>query len=278
MIIMKKNHKNICKNALCSAAILSIAGCGNNDKKEWENSYGTQGKINLNAVKAAFQKHPDLPGFEKRLNEIFEGDNLIIVDAKRVPDGFSMSGFEDLDKDKKVIAGKDDLLFTLTVAKGTCTLKGEGGNSYYNESWRYDVNQARSHYNSRRHSTIPYFFMWYSMRSWRGSYYTPHSRYDSMSSSRRSYRATSGFKSQVSANSGFEKKMQSTHTSNYSAAKPTPTRSNYVLKTKSSPTFASTLSKSKSSSGWGKRSASSSRSRSSFGSSGGFRSSSGGAV
>ncbi len=96
---MNDKYKTICTRALYGAAILGLTSCGDSDKKKWEKSYGTQGKINLIAVKTAFKKHPDLPGFEKRINEIFEGDNLIIVDAKRVDGGFSMAGFEDLDKD-----------------------------------------------------------------------------------------------------------------------------------------------------------------------------------
>ena len=129
----KRIRTRPCLLAVGATTASLIAGCGGNDQGKWAAAPGTQGHINLDAVKEAFQKNPRYDDFEKRVNEIFEGDRLVIFEAKSVSGGFNYTAKEDLDGDKKM-SPADDTLFTLLVANGTATLKGAGVNSYYSQS------------------------------------------------------------------------------------------------------------------------------------------------
>lgn len=151
--------------------------------------------------------------FEKRVNEIFEGDGLVIFKADKVQGGFQYLAYEDLNKDK-LISSADDRLFTITVANGTATLKGAGVNSYYSESWPYEPKEeeiaaAKEEENGgstgtthRRHGSS--FFMWYALGRWSGGYHTPASSYSAMSAHRASYRGSSAYASQVKTNSAYQ--------------------------------------------------------------------------
>ncbi len=271
----KKEHAKLIAG-IASASML--IGCGNRDVKRWKQAPGTRGLINLNAVKTAFQKNQHIPAFEKRVNEIFEGDNLVVFKSEKHGNGFKLAGYEDLNKDKKVDS-KDDLLFTLTVVDGRCTLQGHGANSYYKETWSYGQRDRRyphRSYSYYHHS--PYFFYWYGPRStWGGSYYTPVGRYDDIASHRSSYRSKPAYRKQVKTNQSFERSMRSKHGSKFTNATKSvsSTRKNYVKRTSSKRSFSKNLSKNRSRSGWGVRTRSSSRSSSSR-SRGGWGRSSGG--
>jgi hypothetical protein len=263
-----------------------IPGCGESDQDKWANAPSTQGQLNLDAVKQAFQKNPRYDDFEQRVNEIFEGDRLVIFQSERVSGGFSYTAKEDLDADKK-ISPADDTLFTLLVANGTATLKGAGVNSYYSQSWPYapakDVNQKTKNQTTaahhRRHGT--YFYHWYGYLGyrWLGGYYTPAPRYNAMSRHRNAYRATPAFQSQVVANTAFTSRMASRYGAGFRKS-PTTARKTYISKNRG---LASTrTSSSTARSGAGAKSRSTSRSSSSRSSAsrsrggfGGFRGSSG---
>ncbi len=190
------------------ATASAVAGCGGNP------SAGEMGHINMDAVKEAFEKNPSVEDFEKRVNEIFEGDGLVIFNANKVEGGFQYGAYEDLDKDKQ-ITSSDDRLFTITVANGTATLKGAGVNSYYSESWPYEPkeeeiaaakkeeeNGGSTGTTHRRHGSS--FFMWYALGRWSGGYHTPASSYSAMSANRASYRGSSAYASQVKTNSAYQ--------------------------------------------------------------------------
>lgn len=261
-----------------------VTGC-NKDGKKWANSPGTNGFINLDAVKEAFIKNPEAGGFEGKVNEIFEGDNLIIFASTKGNSGFVYKAFEDLNKDKAVDSG-DEVLFTLTVANGRATLQGNGANKYYKETWKYTPpkeGEKETQQTRHRYHRGPYFYHWYYGRSWR-SYHTPAPSYNNTASLRGNYRQTDSFKGQVQNNINYENRMSKKYGSNFTkSVNDTSTiRKNYISRTKSSSGFKSSL-KSTSSSGWSvrpkstKSSFSSSKisSRSSGGSRGGFRGSSG---
>lgn len=272
-----KRSRNRERMVACVASVSLLCGCGG-AKKKWKNAPGTKGSINLDAVKEAFKKRPNVAEFEKRVNEIFEGDNLIVLKSTKQGTGFRLDAKEDLDRDKEFSNG-DELIFTLTVRDGKATLKGAGVNSYYAESWRYDDKMEERRYSSyhRSHYYGPYFYHWYGHRAWGGSYYTPRPNYDSMSRHRDSFRGTPAFKDQVKQNSQHETKMASKHGTKFAQATTATSqrRTNYVKKTMSSSDFNKSVGSKSSSAGWAVRSTTGTKS--SFGrTSGGFgRSSSG---
>ncbi len=286
---MKKRIRNSLLVTSAATATL-FAGCGESDQEKWANSPGTRGHINLDAVKEAFQKHARYDDFEKRVNEIFEGDQLVVFKAEPVPGGFKYTAMEDLDADKK-IGPADDTLFTLLVAKGTATLTGAGVNRYYSQTWPYNAakeakkageTQATAPHHHRHGSS---FLFWYGMGRlrWGGGYYTPAPRYNAMSQHRDQYRTTSAFQSQVKSNATHENRMAARYGTGFRKT-PSGARKTHVSKSRTSQSFDS----SKSKSGWAVRSKSGVKSKASTSSSssrssasrggrgfGGFRGSSG---
>ena len=248
---------------LAAAALLT--GCGQSDKEKWEESPGTNGSINLRAVKKAFQKYPSVENFEQRINEIFEGDNLIMLKVKTAnsKNMFEVFAYEDLNENKS-IDEKDDVIFVLKVQNGIATLEGKGVNAYYKDSWAYNAESHRQHY--RRNRGLGFFF-WYTAGRY-SNYYTPRNRYDDISKKRSAFRNSSAFASQVNSNCDFEQKAAKKYGSSFtkSARNTSFSRKSYIATGFSSSTASRK-------SGWSTRktfskSRSSSRFRSFRGSSG----------
>lgn len=268
------NQKEILKLiAMGGLSATLMTGCGKDDyRSHWKKSNGTQGLINMRAVKDAFNKRKEAKEFEKRLNEIFEGDNLVLIKSDKVEGGFKLEAFEDLDNNKEIDSNKDDLLFVLTVKNGLCTLKGMGKNSYFEESWPYNERSEKRHYSN--HGSHSHFYYWYYTRRW-GGYYTPASSYNSLYAWRNSYRGSSRFRTQISRNNSFASDMQTSHGSKYTNTKESSVRQSHINSSYNSAGFNDKLAAAKSKSSWGRSYTSS---RSSFGSSSGFRGSSGASI
>jgi len=282
------NNKGVILAGIASASLLTGCG-GNKDVNRWATAPGTKGYINLEAVKKAFTKTQDVKEFEKRVNEIFEGDNLVVFDIRQQTGGFVLSAREDLNNNKQYDS-KDDLLFTLSASRGRATLKGAGVNSYYNETWSYNRD---SYYSSGRrhhyHRHTPYFFYWGSPGWTHRHYYSTSTYGRSIYSHRSSYRSSPAFATQVKSNVQSENTMSKKYGDKFrkSINKPSTTRKSYIGKAVKSSSFKKNLASKKANSGWGTRAKSSTKSsfsksstspvrvssRSSFG--GGFRGSSG---
>lgn len=244
--------------------ISMLSQCSNSrqDKSlsNWENSQGTQGFINLNDVRDAFRSTQKMADFESRVNEIFEGDNMVVFEAKEIRGGFKLMAREDLDGSKSTTA-KDDLLFTLSVEGRTAQLKGAGVNKYYKESWIYEppagsqqqVQQV--HHRSSSIASSPFFWWWVLSPGW-GGYYTPIGRYDSMYSHRNSYRSSSSYRSQMTRNGKFGTSMSQKHGSSFRSAvnSPSSNRKSYIRTQPKSAGFKEKLAASKKTTGTSKKS------------------------
>lgn len=203
---------------------------------------GAEGLINLNDVRDAFRATQEMAVFEKRVNEIYEGAQMVVFEAKDLGDGFQLSAREDLDGTKSTTS-EDDLLFTLSVKGREATLKGSGVNSYYKETWLYEppadaaVRVQEVHHRSSITSS-PFFWWWLMSPGW-GGYYTPMSRYDNMYAHRRTYRSTSGYRDQVSRNSGYAGTMNSRYGSSFRNAQSSMSgqRKSYVQKMPSTSSY-----------------------------------------
>ena len=61
-----------------------IAACGGGPSYEdWAATDGAAGRINLDDVQAAFKDSESATEFERRVNEIYEGDGLVLIRAKQ---------------------------------------------------------------------------------------------------------------------------------------------------------------------------------------------------
>jgi len=215
------------------AGATAYSGCSRS-ARQYAETRGMNGFINMDAVKEAFQKYPQVNEFEKRVNEIFEGDNLIIFESSSTNYGFIYNAYEDLDKSKKVDE-KDDKIFALKVEWDTVTLQGFGVNNYFNETWPYtppkeEKEKDYTHHDRYRHR--PTFFYWYFGRGWRG-YYTPRDRYAGITAHRNKYRQSGDYSRQIKSNGKFEDNMSKQYGANFrkSANRVSNTRSTHLKAT-----------------------------------------------
>lgn len=249
--------------ALATAALLAgpvAAACSSGPTyDQWAATDGAAGRINLDEVQAAFKKSESATDFEKRVNEIYEGDGIILIRAKQDGDALTLEGWEDLNK-SKAIDDQDDLLFEIVKNDDRHELRGHGANGYY-----------RSGFGA---GDFLFTYMLISALSPRGYYYsTPSNRYNTINRNRSNYRSSSTYRSQVSKNSNYFSRQKSFSGSNYTnaARNTSASRNSYLSSQKTSGAFKSSGTGVRSS--WG---ASSASSRSSV-RSGGFRGGGGGA-
>lgn len=249
---METKDKIIAGGALTLLGISMLGGCPKSDKKQdkaladWENSHGTQGFINLNAVRDAFRSNQSMPDFEKRVNEIFEGDNMIVFEAKEIKDGFVIEASEDLDGNKRTTSG-DELLFTLQVKGRLATLQGKGVNKYYKETWLYELPPEAQqtevvHHHRSSMASSPFFWWWVMSPGWNG-YYTPRGRYMDLRTHRTAYRGSEDYVGQTMQNGSFGKRMENKYGSSYRNAvnQPSSKRTSYIKKHTSNSAFKDRL-------------------------------------
>jgi hypothetical protein len=234
---------------------------------KWANAPGTSGFINLDEVQKAAIEKPKTEDFEKRVNEIFEGDNLILLDIQGRQTGFVITGVEDLNKNGQPdvssmsandpnsymsgAAAKDEVVFQLTV-KGrppnNATLVGGGVNRDFRSTFNYpmpvyDRAAAGTYY--KRYGYYPYPYYYFGFYGPRYRYYTPYSRYNSLTVYRRGYRTGPLYRTQVGRNATYMRGYGSRYPSSASTfSNPSAARRSYVSRTASSPGFRSRVSSS----------------------------------
>ncbi|MAF52205.1 MAG: hypothetical protein CL694_04200 [Chloroflexi bacterium] len=248
--------------ALASAALLAgpvAAACSPGPTYEdWAATDGASGRINLDEVQKAFKDSEGTSDFEKRVNEIYEGDGIVLIRAQQDGETLTLEGWEDLDGSKAIEDASDDILFSIVRDHDRQhELRGHGSNGYY-----------RSGFGG---GDFLFTYMMISALSPRGYYYsTPVNRYGTMQNNRTNYRSSAGYRSQVSKNTSYFSKQKSFQGSKYTNATKSTARNSYLNSQKTSGSFKS--------SGTGVRSSWGSNSRTSASrSSGGFRGGGGGA-
>jgi len=230
---------------LTAGGALAVA-CGGSEKKAddpgqvWVETDGAAGRINLDDVQQAYRdayssETFDVEKFEKRVNEIYEGDNVVLVQVERTADTVDISGWEDLNTDKTLDPNADDKLFTITQDLkdgGGYRTQGHGSNGYY-------------------HSSSPFngFFtgllIGNLLSGGRNTYITTPGHYDDISNSRNAYRGGSGYTTQRARNSSFGNSA-STRFGNAANQSVSPARSSYQSRQINSGGFRSSGSNSRS--------------------------------
>ena len=192
---------------------------------EWAATDGAAGRINLDAVQEAFKTSENPTDFETRVNEIYEGDNLVLIRSRQDNGTLILEGYEDLDGNGEIDTATDDELFSIVKQHDNHELRGHGANGYYRSSF----------------GPGNFLFTYLLVSSMTGPRYysTPYSRVGTMRANRTNYRAGSTYKSQVSRNTNYFGKQKNFHGSKYSNAgrnisKP---RSSYLASSKASGAF-----------------------------------------
>ncbi len=225
---------------------------------KWTNSPGTSGFINLDEIQKASLENQKTEDFEKRVNEIFEGDNIILLDVQGQQNGFIITAVEDLNDNAQLdvvpnaqnsSGTGDEVVFQLTVrgsGANNAILQGKGVNKDFKSTFNYpmpniDRNNAQTHY--RQYGYYPYYSYYYYYPGYR--YYTPRRRYGILDNHVSSYRTSPSYRNQVEKNNTYMAGYSSRYPGSSSTfGKPSLTRANYINKTASSPGFQSKLSNS----------------------------------
>ena len=183
-----------------------LAACApGNTYEAWAATDGAAGRINLDAVQDAFKESSSVSEFERRVNQIYEGDGMVLIRAEQDGEKLTLEGFEDLDKSEEIEDAKDDLLFSIVKEKDQNQMRGHGANGYYNRGF----------------GGGDFLFTYLLISSFsRGPYLyqTPRSSVGSLRNQRTSFRNSSTYKSQVSKNTGYFNSQKRFRGSSYDSA------------------------------------------------------------
>jgi hypothetical protein len=191
----------------------------------WTETDAASGRINMDDVHQAYRdaygsgSEPfDVKKFEQRVNEIYEGDNLVLITAQQDGDTATITAWEDLNGDQQVAEGTDDKLFTITQEMkdgGSYTTQGHGANGYYT-------------------NTSPFggFFTGLLIGNllsggFGNRYVTPPSRYDDLNASRASYRNSGDYSAQQARNASYGSGLSSRFGNAAANQSISPARSSY---------------------------------------------------
>ena len=132
----------ISRMALAMSASSVLAGapllvaCGDSSSgasySQWAATDGAAGRINLDDVQEAFQESSSATEFESRVNQIYEGDGIILIRARQDGDRLTLEGWEDLDGNSSIDEAADDQLFAIIKEDEQHQLQGYHANSYHN--------------------------------------------------------------------------------------------------------------------------------------------------
>ena len=193
------------------------------------------GRINMDAVEEAFKKSQNVEEFEKRLNEIYEGDGIVLVRAKDEDGKRVIEGYEDLNNDGEINIQPDqgDLLFTITNEGDSNDLRGRGANQHYRSSFGGG-------------NFLFTYLIFSSLTRGGYGYYTPRSRGPQMRTERAGYRNSTAYAGgrsggQVKRNSNYYNKQRASNPNAYNSAgrQLSPSRSTYIATQRSSGAFKS---------------------------------------
>jgi hypothetical protein len=206
---------------IAGGSLFSLGGC---KSEQWAETSGQAGRINLEAVEEAMKKSKDVTEFEKKVNEIYQGKEMILIEVKNESGGKQLvSGYADLNDNSKIDYNEDEKLFTFTKwMDGKGDMTGYGVNSYYHNpyssgsgfltTWLLFSALSQPRYMVPVYtSTIPDI---YSARGYRDS-----------------YRGTPSYRDQVNTNRQFESRMSTKHGNTYKQASPTASRQRWASRT-----------------------------------------------
>ena len=261
-MLQKRRNRKTTFALLAGASLIAgpaIAACSSGPTYEdWAATDGAAGRINLDDVQNAFKDAESPTDFEKRVNEIYEGDGIVLIRVEQDGDRMVLGGWEDLNNSKQIEDTSDDLLFTIVRNhENQHEMRGYGSNGYYHSSFGV--------------GDFLFTYMLLSAFSPMGGYYyyTPINRYDTISRDRTNYRNSASYRSQVSQNSNYFNKQKTFAGSSYDQASRnvSASRQTYLNNQKTSGAFKSSSTGVRSS--WGSSSRGSSLGRTSTGFTGG---------
>lgn len=200
----------------CVAVVTCISGCSSGPSHTQHYVSGAiQGegqKINLEEVQKAFFEtkgtdfNSQMAAFEKRVNEIYDGEGVVALDATRENNRLKVTGF--ISKSHKPgLQPGDETLFTIEQT---------GDVVDNNMPYRVASGDGRPYYEGS-HSILdsPFVQMMVlshlmgGMGGWGGRYYTPYSSYGGLMNYRNTWRQTPQYSQQQASNNSFFSRFKS---------------------------------------------------------------------
>ena len=231
---------------IAGGSLLIVGGCSSRNE-QWAETSGQAGRINLEAVEEAMQKSKDVSEFEKKVNEIYQGSEMILIEVKNEANGEQLvSGYADLNDNGQIDYDNDEKLFTFRrwsengVPRGD--MQGYGVNSYYNHPY----------------SGMGFFTTWMLFSALSRPmyavpiYHTTIADTQGLRNYRSTYRSTPGYRDQINTNRQFESRMSATHGNTYRQASPGASRQKWASQKGINLSRATKLSSGGKSGGWGK--------------------------
>lgn len=235
---------------IAGGSMISLGACSK--REQWAETSGKAGQINMEAVEKAMEKSKDVSEFEKKVNEIYTGKEMVLVEVENKGKEQLVSGYADLNNNLKIDSDSDDKLFTFRRwfegDKPRYEMRGHGMNSYYHHPYPAGTNLLTT-YLLVSALTRPRYAM--------PVYHTTMGQRQATQQYRTNYRQTPSYRNQVSSNKRFQTRMSSKHGTTYRKASPNASRTKWAQSkgvnlnkaTKSSRSF----SRSGSRSSWGGR-------------------------
>lgn len=193
---------------LAVAAAPVAAACSSGPSYEdWAATDGAAGRINLDEVQTSFKGAKSVTDFENRVNQIYEGDGLVLIRAEQTDTALVLEGWEDLNGNFSIDDGQDEKLFTITEKDDkSYDMRGYHANSYYHSTW----------------GPGSFLFTYLLVSSLAGPRYlhvtdTGYAR-GKLSSDRKYYRSSYSYEQQVRRNSTFFNKQKGFAGSTYDSA------------------------------------------------------------
>ena len=196
---------------VCSVG-LSLTACGVSDQRSEHyvssQVQGEEQKINLEEVQKAFwdTKATDfnswMTAFEKRVNEIYEGKEVVSIDANRKTGKLEVIGFIDNKKEPGYQSGEEKLFSIEQTGDVTndqlpYRVSGTGSVPYY-----------EGHHSILGSPIVQMLVLSHMMNSWGGRYYTPYNQTVILRDHRDSFRTSPTFTTQKAANQGFASRFK----------------------------------------------------------------------
>ena len=218
--LMLKYGSIAATGVIAGGSVLSLGACSK--REQWAETSGKAGQINLEAVEKAMQTSKDVTEFEKRVNEIYTGDEMVLVEVKNEGREQLVSGYADLNNDLE-IDNSDDKLFTFRRwyegDNPRYEMRGHGVNSYYHHPYPMGTNLLTT-YLLVSALTRPMYMT--------PMYRTTRADRQTTRQYRNNYRQKFDYRRQVAANKRYQTRMSSKHGTSYRKASPNASRTRWA--------------------------------------------------
>jgi len=228
---------------IAGGSVISLGACAG--KEQWAETSGKAGQINLEAVEKAMEKSKDVSEFEKRVNEIYTGEEMVLIEVKNEGREQLVSGYADLNNNLEIDQDADEKLFTFRRwyegDEPRYAMRGYGVNSYYYHPYPPGMNLLTTYLLvsalTRPMYTAPVYHTTVVDRRATRDYRT-------------NYRKTPSYRNQIDTNRRFQTRMSSKHGTTYRKASPSANRQRWATRTGVNLSKATKVSKSGTSRGF----------------------------